>query len=84
MDRETATWCVTVAVRDAVVGRAVVGRAVVGRAVVGVCCSGACRGGVCSGGACSGGVWCWESLPKQPFLPGKGRETKFRRPEIST
>lgn len=26
MDRETATWCVTVAVRDAVVGRAVVGR----------------------------------------------------------
>lgn len=31
MDRETATWCVTVVVRDAVVGRAVVGRAVVGR-----------------------------------------------------
>lgn len=26
MDRETATWCVTVAVRDAVVGRTVVGR----------------------------------------------------------
>lgn len=26
MDRETATWCVTVVVRDAVVGRAVVGR----------------------------------------------------------
>lgn len=26
MDRETATWCVTVAVRDAVVGRVVVGR----------------------------------------------------------
>lgn len=35
MDRETATWCVTVAVRDAVVGRTVVGRDVVGRAVVG-------------------------------------------------
>lgn len=26
MDRETATWCVTVVVRDAVVGCAVVGR----------------------------------------------------------
>lgn len=35
MDRETATWCVTVVVRDAVVGRAVVGRAVVRCAVVG-------------------------------------------------
>lgn len=35
MSRETAVWCVTVAVRDAVVGRAVVGRDVVGRAVVG-------------------------------------------------
>lgn len=35
MDRETAAWCVTVAVHDAVVGRTVVGRDVVGRAVVG-------------------------------------------------
>lgn len=35
MSRETAAWCVTVVVRDAVVGRAVVGRDVVGRAVVG-------------------------------------------------
>lgn len=35
MDRETATWCVTVAVRDAVVGRVVVECAVVGRTVVG-------------------------------------------------
>lgn len=44
MDRETATWCVTVAVRDAVVGRTVVGRD-----VVGVRRGGACRGGACRG-----------------------------------
>ena len=25
-----------------------------------------------------------KSLPKQPFLPGKGRDSKFRRSEIST
>lgn len=117
MSRETATWCVTVALRDAVVGRVVVECAVVGRIVVGVR-----RGGVRRGGACRGGTWCrsggvlwWEcavvgrdvgnlylnsgfcrkkveipnsavreSLPKQLFLPGKGRETKFRLPEIST
>lgn len=35
MSKETAAWYVTVAVRDAVVGRTVVGRDVVGRAVVG-------------------------------------------------
>lgn len=35
MSRETAVWCVTVAVCDAVAGRTVVGRDVVGRAVVG-------------------------------------------------
>lgn len=41
MDRETATWCVTVVVRDAVVG---------------VCRGGACRGKVCRGGVRRGGA----------------------------
>jgi len=26
----------------------------------------------------------WKSLPKQPFLPGKGRDSNFCRLEIST
>ena len=55
-----------------------VGRAVMGRAV------GVSRDGMRRGGACRGGVRCRESLPKQPFLPGKGRDSKPHRPGIST
>ena len=72
-------------------GCAVVGCAVVGRAVVG--CAAVVGHDVENLYLNGGKPAKWvekpspayrESLPKQLFLPGKGRETKPRLPEIST